>query len=252
MSRSMAASGLPSTYRSIPRTSRSARLGSPDSARPGPSPAVRCVHGPISNRLGTPLPCSRENSIGSARWNRSYQPPTTKVGTWTRSTTRSGDRTWWNGPSYDGLPPIIDCATVPAWKLAALPAWLASAVAAATGSDGVYVGGSIPGEVTRPSHSGMNDVLTWPPEPTMSRYESPIGTIGNIALRPRGCCAAGKNWLIAPYDVPCIRSEPLLHGRAVDAAHSASSKPSRCSRVPNESHVPLLPPVPRTSAMTCT
>jgi len=29
------------------------------------------------------------------------------------------------------------------------------------------------------------------------------GTIGNSALRPFGCCAAVKSWLIAPYDVPC-------------------------------------------------
>jgi hypothetical protein len=66
------------------------------------------------------------------------------------------------------------------------------------GSVAVYEGGSNPVAVTRPSHEGMKLASVSPPEATTSRYESAMGTMGKAAIRPLGCCAAVKIWLMAP------------------------------------------------------
>src|SRR5258707_9560447 len=86
---------------------------------------------------------------------------------------------------------------------------------------GACTGGIHPALETSPSNSGMNPVLACPPGKTMSRYESLIGTIGKIALRRGGCCAAVKSCEIAMYDPPHMPTMPLLHGCA--AAHSTAS-----------------------------
>ena len=57
----------------------------------------------------------------------------------------------------------------------------------------------------------MKPTLFWPPGKTMSRYESPIGTIGKIAFRCGGRCAAVKSCVIAMYDGPHMPTLPLLH-----------------------------------------
>ncbi len=84
------------------------------------------------------------------------------------------------------------------WNASSPFEWAASTWAAVTGSLPVYVGGSSPSAVTRPSHDGMNAVSSWPPLAVMSRYVSAAGTIGKIALSPGGCWAAVKIWLMAP------------------------------------------------------
>ena len=67
----------------------------------------------------------------------------------------------------------------------------------------------------------MKPVLFCPPGKTMSRYESPMGTIGKIAFKCGGCCAAVKSCEIAMYDAPHMPTLPLLHCCA--AAHSTIS-----------------------------
>ena len=117
----------------------------------------------------------------------------------------------------------MPCATRFAWNAVTFCACEAITPAASDGLVGVYVGGSSPAAVTKPSHDGMNDTSNCPPVTATSRYESLIGTMGNAARNPAGCCAAVRIWLIAPYEVPCKPTRPFDHERFGDAAHSTSS-----------------------------
>src|SRR5947208_10656986 len=84
----------------------------------------------------------------------------------------------------------MPCATRFAWNAVTFCACEAITPAASDGLVGVYVGGSSPAAVTKPSHDGMNDTSNCPPVTATSRYESLIGTMGNAARNPAGCCAA--------------------------------------------------------------
>src|SRR5262249_19244485 len=99
---------------------------------------------------------------------------------------------------------------------------------------------------TSPSQSGMNPASSVPPAQVTSRYASDIGTIGKIAFTASvPGCSMVRNWLIAQWLTPERPTTPYEKG--CEAANWTNASLSCCSSAPNESHMPSLEPVPRTS-----